>query len=161
VTNPPGEVDVPDGGEPAEGGATEGPRGHEAGSRTDDRAVPWRVFLVVAAGLTVLAAIYGATSYEEAGTTMIAVAAVLALWSGVYLWLQQRPRPDQRAAEVAGEQGGETAYLPHASVWPFAIGLGAATIANGLVLGTWVLVPGAAILALGVGGWVGQTRRRD
>jgi hypothetical protein len=161
VTNPPGEVDVPDGGEPADGGATEGPRGHEAGSRTDDSAVPRRLFFVVGAALTVLATIYGVASYEEAGTTMIAVASVLAFWCGTYLWLQQRPRPDQHAAEVAGERGGETAYLPHASVWPFAIGLGAATIANGLVLGTWVLVPGAAILALGVGGWVGQTRRRD
>ena len=161
MTNPPGEVDVPDGGEPAEGGSTEGPRGHEAGSRTDDSAVPRRLFFVVGGAITVLALIYGATSYEEAGTTMIAVAAVLGLWCGVYLWLQQRPRADQREAEVAGELGGETAYLPHASVWPFAIGLGAATIANGLVLGTWVLVPGLAILALGVGGWVGQTRRRD
>ena len=52
-------------------------------------------------------------------------------------------------------------YLPHASVWPLVIGLGAASIANGLVLGIWVIVPGAAALALGIGGFVRQSRRRD
>jgi hypothetical protein len=52
-------------------------------------------------------------------------------------------------------------YLPHASAWPLAIGLGAATVANGLVLGLWVIVPGAVLMALGIGGFVRQTRRRD
>lgn len=52
-------------------------------------------------------------------------------------------------------------YLPHASVWPFAMGLGAAGVIVGLVLGIWVVLPGAVLLALGVGGFVRQTRRRD
>lgn len=133
---------------------TEGPRGHEAG-RTDDARVPLRVFLAVGAFVALLAVVYWFTSYEDAGTAMLALAAVLALWCGTYLWLQQRPR----AHQPAGDSG--PAYLPHASVWPFAIGLGAATILNGLVLGIWVIVPGAALLALGVGGFVRQTRRRD
>jgi ABC-type Fe3+ transport system permease subunit len=149
------------GGDPARGGGTEGPRGHEAGGRTDDAAVPRRVFLTIGGGLTVLALIYGATSYEESGIVLLALAAVLALWCGAYLYLQQRPRQDNRRGEVAGELGGAAVYLPHASVWPFAIGLGAATILNGLVLGTWVLVPGVGLLALGIGGWVRQTRNRD
>jgi hypothetical protein len=55
----------------------------------------------------------------------------------------------------------EGLYLPHASAWPFAIGLGAATLANGLVLGLWVIVPGVALMAIGIGGFVRQTRRRD
>ncbi len=154
---------------------TEGPRGHEAG-RTDDAAVPWRVFLAVGTFVGVVAVIYWFTSYEEAGTALLALAAVLSLWCGVYLWLQQRPRPDQaprpapggvsseaeaRAEAGGASTGGTAAYLPHASVWPFAIGLGAATVLNGLVLGTWVIVPGAALMALGVGGFVRQTRRRD
>jgi uncharacterized membrane protein YfcA len=133
----------------------EGPRGHEAG-RTDDATVPWRVFLVVGGFVAVLAIVYWFTSYEEAGTALLALASVLSLWCGAYLWLQQRPRPERSEAAPAA-----AAYLPHASVWPFAIGLGAATVLNGLVLGIWVIVPGAALMALGVGGFVRQTRRRD
>jgi hypothetical protein len=131
---------------------TEGPRGHEAG-RTDDARVPWRVFLAVGAFIALLAVVYWFTAYEDAGTALLALAAVLALWCGAYLWLQQRPG--------AGQPAGAATYLPHASVWPFAIGLGAATVLNGLVLGIWLIVPGAALLALGVGGFVHQTRRRD
>jgi Cytochrome c oxidase subunit IV len=52
-------------------------------------------------------------------------------------------------------------YLPHASVWPFTIGLGAATIANGLVLGTWLIVPGTLVMVVGIAGFIRQTRRRD
>jgi hypothetical protein len=144
-------------GEGSEG--TEGPAGHEAGSRTDDRSVPLRVFLAVGGFYLLMAVIYAPISDEWAGTTMLFLAATVATWCAIYLWLQQRPRPDQPTAP--GRSGAVTAYLPHASVWPFAIGLGAATILNGLVLGIWVLVPGAALMALGIGGFVRQTRRRD
>jgi hypothetical protein len=156
---------------------TEGPRGHEAGVPVDDRKVPLRVFLFIGAFLAGLGILYWATAYEESGTVMLLVAAVLGLWVAVYLWLQQRgpvgPAIEAQqaageaiAAEGAGPVGtgapeGLTHYLPHASAWPFAIGLGAATLANGLVLGLWVIVPGAALLALGIGGFVRQSRRRD
>src|SRR5690606_41683332 len=106
---------------------------------------------------------------------MLVVAAVLGLWVGVYLWLQQREPAaridaavaagDAIAAEGRAEPGtGEAEdghYLPHASVWPFAIGVGAATLANGLVLGLWVIVPGAVLLVVGIAGFVRQTRHRD
>ena len=141
------------------GAATEGPEGHEAGSRTDDRVVPLRVFLAVGGFYLVMALIYAPISDEWAGTVMLFLAAAVATWCATYLWLQKRPRPDQPTAP--GRSGAVTAYLPHASVWPFAIGLGAATVLNGLVLGIWVIVPGAALMALGIGGFVRQTRRRD
>lgn len=151
-------------GDPDVGGATEGPRGHEAGSRTDDSRVPLRLFLTVGVGIAFLAIVYAATAYEEAGIVLLFLAAALALWCGIYLWLQQRPAAesataDDEAASLAA--AGEAHYLPHASVWPFAIGLGAATVANGLALGIWVVVPGLAILAIGIGGWIAQSRRRD
>jgi uncharacterized membrane protein YfcA len=127
------------------------------GGRTDDAAVPWRVFVAVGVFMAMLAAVYWFTSYEDAGTAMLVLASVLALWCGAYLWLQQRPRTGEPASPTATP----SAYLPHSSVWPFAIGLGAATVLNGLVLGIWVIVPGAALMALGIGGFVRQTRRRD
>lgn len=148
---------------------TEGPAGHEARPPVDDRKVPFRVFAFIGAFITVLAIIYWSTAYEEAGVVMLLVAAVLALWIAAYLWLHERPEPGARAGAPAGtgaagtgaEAGGVAHYLPHASAWPLAIGLGGATVANGLVLGLWVIVPGVALLLLGIGGFIRQTRRRD
>jgi uncharacterized membrane protein YfcA len=127
-------------------------------SRTpvDDRAIPWRVFLAVGVFVLLLGGIYWGTAYEEGGTVMLILAAVLSLWIAAYLWLRTR----EPAADVGATAEGPE-YLPHASVWPFTIGLGAATFANGLVLGVWLTVPGAALMALGIGGFVRQTRRRD
>jgi hypothetical protein len=124
--------------------------------RTDDRAVPRRVFLAIGSFMVVLAVLYWFTAYEDAGTVMLAVAAVLGLWFGAFLWLQQR----RRTAVDAGAAPADY-YLPEASAWPFAIGLGAATVANGLVLGVWVIVPGVAVLGLGIGGFIHQTRHRS
>jgi len=172
-----GQGGARDGGHPVPG--TEGPAGHEARAPVDDRKVPWRVFLAIGALIGVLGIVYWSTAYEESGTVMLILAAVLGLWIGAYLWLQQRGPvgPEIEARQAAGESlaaagrgvpgagatevGVEAHYLPHASAWPFAIGLGAATLANGLVLGLWVVVPGAALLVLGIGGFVRQTRRRD
>ena len=142
---------------------TEGPGGHGARPPVDDRAVPWRVFLAVGAFVLVMGAIYWATAYEESGTVMLIVAGLLSLWIGAYLWLRARtPEPVEGAdAPAALRPEEEAPYLPHASVWPFTIGLGAATIANGLVLGTWLIVPGALVMVLGIAGFVRQTRRRD
>ena len=148
---------------------SEGPGGHEARPPVDDRAVPWRVFGAIGVGIAVLAAIYWGTAYERAGIVMLVLAATVALWIATYLWLRLR------ATAASGDEGegagddstgaedthGEAHYLPHASAWPFAIGLGGATVANGLVLGLWVIVPGVALLALGVAGFARQTRRRD
>jgi hypothetical protein len=144
--------------------------GHGGRRLADDRAVPWRVFLVIGAGVGSLGLIYWATAYEEAGTVMLIVATVLALWVAVYLWLRERHAGDLGdagtvpgvgvGAGAAGEHGVEP-YLPHASVWPFAIGLGAAALGVGLVLGLWVIVPGVGVMALGLGGFIRQTRRRD
>jgi hypothetical protein len=155
---------------------TEGPAGHELEPPVDDRKVPWRVFLAIGVILLVIGAIYWGTAYEESGTVMLLLAAGLSLWIAAYLWLRTRAETGPEAAEAtAGERAaaaGEALpahgvaeegehYLPHASAWPFAIGLGAATVANGLVLGLWVIVPGVALMALGIGGFVRQTRRRD
>ena len=150
-----------DGPDAATTAGTEGPRGHEARPPVDDRAVPWRVFLAVGAFVLLMGGIYWGTAYEEGGTVMLILAAVLSLWIGGYLWLRTREPAAERPATGAWVGAEGAGYLPHASVWPFAIGLGAATVANGLVLGVWLIVPGAALMALGIGGFVRQTRRRD
>lgn len=158
-TEPPGDSERPVGQAPRT--STEGPWGHEARPPTDDRAVPWRVFLAVGAFYALLGAVYGAASYEWSGTAMLALAGAFGVWCAAYLWLHQRPRVAHPGHPEPGAEPGATGYLPHASVWPFALGLGAATVLNGLVLGVWVIGPGVALMALGVGGLVRQTRHRD
>jgi hypothetical protein len=139
----------------AEHGAHRASAGASA-SKVDDAAVPRRVFLVVGVLVAAIAVLYWFTAYEDAGTVLLALSAVLALWYGVFLWLQARQRHGGQADEVD-----EPHYLPHASVWPFAIGLGIALVLNGIVLGIWVVVPGVGLTALGTAGFVLQTRRRD
>jgi hypothetical protein len=130
-----------------------GPSHHER-PLVDDRIVGRRVFLFIGVFVALMAALYWFTSYEDAGSVLLLLAAGLALWFGTYLWSAQR----KAAAGGAADDGPH--YLPVASAWPFAIGLGTATIANGLVLGIWVVVPGVAVLALGIGGFIHQSRHR-
>lgn len=115
--------------------------------------VQWRIFLGMAAFVAVLGAIYWFVSYEDAGTTLLALAAGLALFFGAYLFVQDRKRPPP-----TGDAGGH--YLPEASVWPFGIGLGLFLAANGLILGPAWTLPGAVVVATSVAGFVAQTRHR-
>lgn len=150
---------------------TEGPAGHEAGPPVVDPRVPTRIFLFIGTFLLALGVLYASTSYEESGTVMLLGAAGLGLWIASYLWLKMREEAHVEQDELAEAPGAVPPpgavvehpglYLPHASAWPFAIGVGAATLANGLVLGLWVTIPGLALLALGIGGFIRQTRRRD
>ncbi|CAN5134932.1 hypothetical protein BH20ACT3_BH20ACT3_15170 [soil metagenome] len=139
------------------------PRNREPGpdmAEVDDRGdarVPWRVFAAVGVFIAVLAVIYGVTAAEEAGATMLVLAAVLALWCGIFLWNNLR----RFEAGHSGDPGGEDlVYAPEASPWPLGVGLGAALIINGLLIGTWFVVPGAMLLAVSVTGFASQSRHR-
>ena len=130
-------------------------------SEIDDRAdaqVPWRVFAGVGGFIAVIAGIYAATSYEESGTVMLAVAAILGLWCSAFLWRNLRRFEAGGAAEVGGAHA--AMYLPESSPWPLGIGLGVTLVLNGLLIGTWFLVPGVMVLAVAVGGFARQSRHR-
>ena len=118
-----------------------------------------RVLVGIGLALLVGAAVYWFTSYEDGGTTMLLLSAVLALMIGGYLHLEGRrlpdPGPEGPVASI------EEAYLPHASVWPLGIGFGLVLVANGLALGAWALIPGAMLTAGSVYGYARQSRRRD
>ncbi len=119
-----------------------------------DLKVQWRIFLGLAAFIAVIGAIYWFVSYEDAGTTLLALAAGLALMCGGYLFLQDRRQNPSTLPEH------EPPYLPHESVWPFGIGLGVFLAFNGLILGPAWALPGAVIVATSLGGFVAQSRRR-
>ena len=117
--------------------------------------VQWRIFLGLAAFIALLGAIYWFVSYEDAGTTLLGLAAGLALLFGGYLFVQDRKRP------AAGSHRPAKEYLPHSSVWPFGIGFGLFLAVNGLILGPAWTLPGAGLVSTSVGGVVRQSRHRD
>lgn len=118
-----------------------------------------RIFLVVAAFVLLMTVVYGIFAHEDAGTTMLLLSAALGATIGGYLVVQSR-----RGIEPASPDAPSAAavhYLPHASVWPFAIGMGAVLLGNGIALGLWAVVPGLVLLGFGVWGFARQSRRRD
>lgn len=113
-----------------------------------------RMFLAIGAAVSVMTVIYVLASYEEAGSVMLALAACLSLVCGTYLWFQARASDGDDPAHEGDE------YLPHASIWPFWIGVAAFLVSNGLVLGIWFLVPGALLMTAGLIGFIRQSRAR-
>lgn len=113
-----------------------------------------RIFLAIGAAVAIMTVIYVLASYEEAGSVMLALAACLSLVCGTFLWFQARASDTDDPAQEGDE------YLPHASIWPFWIGVAAFLVTNGLVLGIWFLVPGALLMTAGVIGWIRQSRAR-
>lgn len=126
--------------------------------------VQFRIFAGIALFLVVAAAIYGIAAGERAGTTMLALGSAMAATLGAYFAFHmgnevEATEEQRRAGE--GRPAESEAYLPHASVWPFAVGVGAVIMANGLVLGGWALVPGAVLAAVSTFGYARQSYRRD
>lgn len=130
----------------------------ELDRRARDAAVANRVFLYIGLGIAVLWAVYYPT-YEDAGQVMLGVASLLGLWCGIYLWRNRGEAPT--TLDAHRDQADQLQYLPHSSVWPFWVGLAAFFLTNGLILGTWFLVPGVVLLLAGVTGFVRQSRDRS
>lgn len=118
-------------------------------------------YLGVTVFFILVGTIYWFTSYDDTGTTMLAGSALLGLLAGGYLYLQSRKyplRPQDRTDATLEEGAGPVDEFPAPSIWPFVFGLGAVVFATGLVFGIWVILPGAAIFALGVVGMILQSR---
>jgi hypothetical protein len=113
-----------------------------------------RLFLGIAAFLIVGGTVYVVFSDEWAGKVLLLLAAGLGLIIGLFLELGVDKTTDDGAEP---EQG---LYLPHSSIWPFWLGVGALVIANGFALGLWGLIPGVIIMALALLGFGRQSRRR-
>ena len=156
---------------PTEGGTLRGPDGagdddldHETQSDRRDATTQWRIFVAVGAFIALIDVVYWFVSYEEAGTTMLALASALALYVGVFLWTRERRVDAGLAAPTeagAARDIHEGPYLPSASVWPLAVGISTALALNGLILGWPFAVPGAVALGLSVVGFVAQSRGRS
>src|SRR5262245_56832265 len=105
-----------------------------------------RMLWALAGFFLLLAIVYGAATYEPAGAIMPLLCAAAALVAVIPLH-----RRRHRGA------AGATAHAPAAvSLWPFIIGAGAVLMVDGLVLGLWLLVPGAALVVRGLVGVLGR-----
>lgn len=120
-----------------------------------------RALVAVVAALIAGGVVYGVWSnIEWSGTVLLLLGGGFAAISGGYLVLQARLQRHLTASSEATAAPEEQPYLPHASIWPFALGLGATITLLGFVLGRMILVLGAAVTVHALVGWVGQSRRR-
>lgn len=132
--------------------------------RTDDSpgfAIQARMFTGIGAFMFLLSIVYGFLSKEPAGTTMLVLAGGLATLTAAYLGLH-KPPPEADVDDAAAPAGDpiDEPWFPHASIWPFAIGVGAVLVANGILLGLWMLLPAGLVLAGAIAGFSRQSRQR-
>jgi hypothetical protein len=131
------------------------------GGTTHRRQPFWtevRLYGALTVFMVVGGVVYGVWSGEAAGTVLLLLTGGLAAIIAGYLAFQDR----LRRAESAGEaESGAEPYLPHASIWPFELGVGMTLAFTGFVLGWAVLLAGAVVTVHAIGGWIGQSRRRS
>lgn len=116
----------------------------------------WRLFSGGAAFFAVIAVVYWFTSYEEAGSMMLALSVGALVLIAVYLrsrgartGLRPEDRPDAEPADAAGEIG----YFPSSSIWPFMMATGAVVVANAFVFGVWLAILGGLLFISAVVGY--------
>lgn len=116
----------------------------------------------VAVFFAVVGVIYWFTSYEQAGTLMLAGTVLLGLLPGsYYLWWSQRmkPRPEDRPDASIEEGSGVIGSFPGSSIWPFVMGMGLFLTALSAVFGLWLAAPGLALVVSAATGFTVESRR--
>jgi hypothetical protein len=122
-----------------------------------DLRIQWQLFAGVALFVAIIDAVYWFVSYERAGTTMLTLTSGLSAFCAAWLFIQDRRGDEHDSSE---QESLAEPYLPTASWWPLVIGLGAALALNGLILSWPYALPGAAVMSVGLAGFVKDTRRR-
>jgi hypothetical protein len=121
-----------------------------------------RVYLGVTAFFALIGVIYWFTSYEDAGSVMLAASAGMGVLAGGAILLLSRGAPmraeDDPDATLA-EGAGTVDAFPTQSIWPFAVGLSAAVAASGFAFGAWLVLIGTGALAVSLICWILEARR--
>jgi hypothetical protein len=110
----------------------------------------------------VIAAIYWFTSYEEAGSVLLLLAAGLGAIPGAWLLLTSRhlaPRLEDQDDADAAAGAGPVGAFPESSVWPLVFALGLALAGVGFVFGVWFALPGLPLAVAGLAGAIAEGRR--
>ncbi len=121
-----------------------------------------RVFTAIGLFLFVISVGYAAWTQEAAGSAMLALAGGLATVIAAYLGWPRKAGTGESGTDEAGggEPGDESPWFPEASIWPFVVAGAAFLVANGLLLGLWLLLPAGLVMFFAVAGFVTQSRRR-
>jgi hypothetical protein len=93
----------------------------------------------------IVAVIYGLFSSEWAGTVMLTGFFLLGVFpGGYYYWWSRRmtPRAEDNPNAEPSDGAGYVGTFPSSSIWPFVLGLGAASIGLALVFGFWTAIVG-------------------
>jgi hypothetical protein len=125
----------------------------------------WKLFAGAAVFFAVTATVYWFTSYEEAGSVMLALAVGALALIAVYLHVQSRRtgvRPEDRVDGDTVDATGDIGYFPSSSIWPFAMATGVVVFANAFVFGVWLAIFGGLLFLIAVLGYAmeaqGKTR---
>jgi Cytochrome c oxidase subunit IV len=110
-----------------------------------------RICFLLAAFLVVAGAVYGLTSKELGGTTLLLVAA------GTFCFLGLVSRGVAR--REAGAEPEEMEVHVGPTIWPFGFAIAAVIIALGLIVSPWILIAGALAFALSAAGWFRDVAR--
>jgi hypothetical protein len=106
--------------------------------------------------------IYWFTSYEDAGSVMLAGSALLGLLPGsYYLWwsYNMKARPDDDPDAEITEGAGTVDSFPGSSIWPFVLGMGAMFTVLTFVFGLWLAPLAAALIVSAAIGVTVESRR--
>ncbi|MBI2710159.1 MAG: cytochrome c oxidase subunit 4 [Actinobacteria bacterium] len=155
-------TDDHDAGTVAAGGPSPGRADHVDSGRADESAgfvVQARLFGGLGLFLAGISVFYGVLSQEYAGTTFLALTSALALMIAAYQGSHRRRAASSHEPEPG--HASEDEWSPAASIWPFAIAAAVTLVANGFLLGRWLLLPSLVFLAYALAGFAGQSRWRD
>jgi hypothetical protein len=123
----------------------------------------WVLFVGLSIFYVILALIYWQLGGEAVGITAISLSAGLALIVGFYLWFTDRRLgnllpEDNQQAEIADSAGEIGFFSPH-SWWPLPVGLSAAAVGLGLIIGWWLVLIAVGALIISILGLVLEYER--
>ena len=120
------------------------------------------VLLFIGVFFALVCAAYWFLSYETSGTLMLLGATLLGCFpGGYYLWWSRRmkPRPEDDPSATRADGAGVVAAFPSSSIWPFVLGVGAASVGLALVFGIWAASIGLVLAVAALLGVVRESRR--
>lgn len=101
--------------------------------------------------LGIAGTVYGLTSHEPGGATLLLVAAATFSFLGVVARMVARratgPEPEEAEVHVSP------------TIWPFGFAIAAVISALGLIVSPWILIVGALAFALSAAGWLRDVAR--
>ncbi len=99
----------------------------------------------------VIGALYWLVDGDPAGASLLLMATALGGLCAGWIWDWRRhhahPRPEDRVDADAADETGVVGVYPTASLRPLALAVGITATVLGVVLGSWMLLAGVAIVA--------------